>query len=236
VTVNGISISGADAGNYTPNTTTTTTASITPKPTKVKANAQTKVYGAADPALTYAITDGDPVSGDTFSGVLSRSAGESVGTYGITQNTLTLGSNYDLGFTPDNLTITYQRSGTCDGAAGHAILQPVNTALSATDTSMSVFKGGSTVPLKFRVCDANGNSIGSPGVVKSFTMSGAYGVVHGIDETIVSTTPDTAFRWDSTGQQWIFNLNTKALQTPSTQQGVITLNDGTSIIFYFGLK
>ncbi len=202
----------------------------------MKADPKTKVYGAADPVLTYQITSGDLVTGDSFSGSLSRGAGENVGSYPITQNTLALSGNYALTFTGDNLTIVYQQSGTCDGAAGHAILQPINIALSATDTSMSVFKGGSTVPLKFRVCDANGNSIGTPGVVTSFTMSGTYGVVSGVNETIVSTTPDTAFRWDSTGQQWIFNVNTKNLQTPSTQQGVIALNDGTTITFYFGLK
>jgi hypothetical protein len=236
VTVSGISISGTDAVNYTANTTATTTASITARPTKVKADAKTKVYGAVDPPLTYQIISGDLVTGDSFSGSLSRGAGENVGSYPIIQNTLTLGNDYDLTFTGDNLTITYQRSGTCDGAAGHAILQPVNTAVSAADASMSVFKAGSTIPLKFRVCDANGNSIGTPGVVTSFTMSATYGVVSGVNEAIVSTTPDSAFRWDSTGQQWIFNLNTKGLQAPSTQSGIITLNDGSTITFYFGLK
>src|SRR5207237_2390554 len=110
-------------------------------------------------------------------------------------------------FTGDNLINTNMNIGTCDCAASHSIQQPVTTAVSAAYASMSVFKAGSTIPLKFRVCDANGNSIGTPGVVTSFTMSATYGVVSGVNEAIVSTTPDSAFRWDSTGQQWIFNIS-----------------------------
>ena len=63
---------------------------------------------------------------------------------------------------PAQLTITYAApSSTCSGGAGHQILQPINI------DGSSVFKQGSTVPAKFRVCDASGNSLGTPGVVTS---------------------------------------------------------------------
>jgi len=57
----------------------------------VTANAQSKVYGSDDPALTY--VPGGFVPGDTaatvLSGSLSRVAGENAGnTYDIEQNTL----------------------------------------------------------------------------------------------------------------------------------------------------
>jgi hypothetical protein len=52
----------------------------------------------------------------------------------------------------------------------------------------------------------------------------------------VSTTPDAAFRWSATDQQWIFNMNSKALSANKTYYYRITLNDGTSIDFHFGLK
>jgi len=50
-----------------------------------------------------------------------------------------------------------------------------------------------------------------------------------------SATPDTAFRWDPTGQQWIFNQATKN-NSSLTTKGVtyyftINLNDGSSIYF-----
>ena len=79
---------------------------ITVRPITVTADPQSKVYGDADPALTYKITVGSLVQGDTFTGDLSRTAGESVGPYAINQGTLAPGSNYNLSFVTANLTIT----------------------------------------------------------------------------------------------------------------------------------
>jgi hypothetical protein len=111
------------------------------------------------------------------------------------------------------------------------ILQPVNT------DGKSVFKQGSTVPAKFRVCDANGVSIGTAGVVTGFTATSQAGTATAtVNETIVSTTPDTAFRWDPTAQQWIFNISTKNLKANTTYMYDVALNDGTHIRFQFGLK
>lgn len=100
-----------------------------------------------------------------------------------------------------------------------------------------MFKKGSTVPVKFRVCDANGKSIGNPGVVTSFRMTGVWSQVASLpNEDIISTTPDTAFRWSATDQQWIFNLSTKNLTAGRTYAYSIDLADGTSITSSFGLK
>lgn len=126
----------------------------------------------------------------------------------------------------------YATGGTCNGAPGHAVLQPINA------DGTSVFKQKSTVPVKFRVCDANGISVGTPGVVADFKLvqisAGTSSQV--VNEPVDSTTPDTAFRWDATAQQWIFNLNTKSLVAGTTYHYLITLNDGTTIAFRFGLK
>lgn len=120
----------------------------------------------------------------------------------------------------------------CDGAAGHQILQPIDPG------GTSVFKQGQTVPVKFRVCDANGVSIGSAGVVSSFlltqTVSGT--VTTNVEDIVDTNNPDTAFRWDSTDQQWIFNISTQNLAANSTYIYTITLNDGTIITFQYGLR
>ena len=50
------------------------------------------------------------------------------------------------------------------------------------------------------------------------------------------TIPDAAFRWDPDGQQWILNLSTKGLAAGVTYAYRITLNDGTTIDFQFGLR
>lgn len=55
-------------------------------------------------------------------------------------------------------------------------------------------------------------------------------------DVVTSTTPDTSFRWDSSGQQWIFNISTKPLARSQTYVYTIYLNDGTTIVFQFGLK
>jgi N-acetylneuraminic acid mutarotase len=129
--------------------------------------------------------------------------------------------------------VQYEPLGTtCDGDAGHQILQPINA------DGTSVFKLGRPVPAMFRVCDFFGNSVGTPGVVQSFLLTQIISgtVTQTLDDNVDSMTPDTAFRWDPTNLQWIFNMATKNLSTNKTYVYAITLNDGTMIGFQFGLK
>src|SRR5439155_199315 len=79
---------------------------ITKRAVTVTADAKSKTYGDADPALTYQITSGSLVTGDGFTGALSRAAGENVGSYAIQQGTLALSTNYALTYAGANLTIT----------------------------------------------------------------------------------------------------------------------------------
>ena len=70
---------------------------ITAKPITVTAAAKTKVYGEADPALTYTVNAGGLETGDSLSGALTRASGADVGTYAIGQGTLA-NSNYAITF------------------------------------------------------------------------------------------------------------------------------------------
>ncbi|SHH08401.1 MBG domain-containing protein, partial [Pedobacter caeni] len=79
--------------------------SITKKTVNVTAVAKTKVYGAADPALTYTFSPA-LIGTDVFTGNLNRAAGENIGNYAITQGALALNSNYTLAFTSADLNIT----------------------------------------------------------------------------------------------------------------------------------
>jgi putative cell wall-binding protein len=107
VTVTGlITLSGAAAGNYTVAQPVDPTANITTRPITATAANKSKVFGTADPALTYSVTSGSLVGGDSFSGALTRAAGEAVGTYPITQGTLALSANYNLSFVGATFTIT----------------------------------------------------------------------------------------------------------------------------------
>src|SRR5205085_2747980 len=80
--------------------------SITKRAVEITADAKTKTYGDADPALTYQITTGSLAFSDAFKGALTRAAGEAVGDYAITQGTVALNSNYTLTYVGANLSIT----------------------------------------------------------------------------------------------------------------------------------
>lgn len=77
---------------------------ITPKDISVTANAITKIYGDADPALTYNVAPAI-VAGDAFTGSLTRTPGMNAGTYAIQQGSLALSSNYNVHFTGNDFVI-----------------------------------------------------------------------------------------------------------------------------------
>src|SRR5207244_9267131 len=85
------------------------TLTVTPAPLAVAADAESKVYGAALPALTYAATGF--VNGDTAATALTGSpattaaAGSPVADYPVTQGSLAA-ANYAIAFTGNTLTVT----------------------------------------------------------------------------------------------------------------------------------
>jgi hypothetical protein len=218
-------------------TSAATTANITKAALAVKAADKTMLLNGTVPALTYAITG--LVGGETLatsdvtgSAACSTANGTVAGTFPINCTAGTLSSNnYSFSFSPGTLTVSY--AATCLGSPiGNPILQPVNNDGSST------FKQGSTVPLKFRACDANGNPVGPttavPNIVASFVLDHTTAGAPGLNETVDSTTPDTAFRWSP--DQWIFNLSTKNLTSNKTYTYKVTLVGGTFFYITFALK
>jgi len=90
---------------------------ITTRPITVTADAKSKTYGDADPALTYQTTSGSLAFSDAFTGELSRASGENVGTYAIGQNTLALNDNYVLTYVGANLVIGQKAASVTPNAA-----------------------------------------------------------------------------------------------------------------------
>ncbi|MEJ6981373.1 MBG domain-containing protein [Pedobacter sp. P351] len=123
------------SGNYILNFTSANL-TIASKAITVSAEAKTKTYGDADPALTYTITSGAMVGTDSFSGSLGRKAGENVGTYAINQNTLALSSNYTLNYTGANLSIG-TKSVTVTAEAKTKTYGDADPALTYTITSVT---------------------------------------------------------------------------------------------------
>jgi hypothetical protein len=121
---------------------------------------------------------------------------------------------------------------------GGVVLPPLN----ADGSSVYQRKGGSTIPVKFRVCGASGAAISSPALVfaptpnASLTMlSAVRGTIDNINEAGGVDVPDSAFRWDVSGQQWIFNMATTNLTSGQTYQFRINLAYA-SIVFQVGVK
>ena len=92
-------------GNYN-NLSGMVTDNIAPVDIIILADPQSKIYGDPDPELTYQVTEGSLVPGDSFSGMLTRDLGEDVGSYTILQGSLMLSPNYVLTYLGNDLTIT----------------------------------------------------------------------------------------------------------------------------------
>ena len=133
----------------------------------------------------------------------------SVGTKTFTVNASDIAGN------PATKTVTYAVLYRFGG-----VLQPVNT------DGTSIFKAGSTVPVKFQLFDAANAPIGS--AIASLTYAKVSSSVIGSDLEAVSTaaaTTGNAFRYDATAQQYIFNLSTKGWAQGTYRLTIHSLND-----------
>jgi len=116
------------------------------------------------------------------------------------------------------------------GYAFGGILHPINS------NGSSIFKLGSTVPVKFQLRDANGNFV-TNAVANILVMKwsdGPIGTEIEADSTSAATTGNL-FRYSSDGNQYIFNLNTKPLSA-GTWRITIKLDDGTLQYVLISLK
>jgi len=158
-----INPSGQSSTNYTISYVNGTVR-VTPVPLFITADAQSKIYGTSDPALTFGTTGlvNNPAlgvvdsAGTVLSGALTRTGGETVlgGPYAITVGTLAANSNYslssftgnDLVITPAALTVAANSQskvyGTGDPALTFGITGLVNNpALAIADTAGTVLSG-----------------------------------------------------------------------------------------------
>ena len=105
VHISGLTLSGADADNYTfASATATATADIDRRALTVEAVAKDRVYGDTNPVLTY--TSNGLVGNDVLAGSLTTAANRfsGVGVYAITQGNLA-NANYDIAYTGADLTV-----------------------------------------------------------------------------------------------------------------------------------
>jgi MBG domain (YGX type)/Immunoglobulin domain/Galactose oxidase, central domain len=253
-TYNTDSWSFTGTANYNDIAATTITDTINKAHLTVTADDKTKIYDGA-PFTAFTATLSGFVNGETDAGLrgtgdLSGAAGFTgtavgaflPGTWVITPTVNTLSAtNYDFPTVPTGyfvngtLTVTF---GTCGGSQmGGVILPPINS----DGTSVYPRKGGSTIPVKFTVCDANGNPISDPAAVFGSNMGATLSMLSAVrgtvspvnEEPVITNVPDVGFRYS--GGQWIFNMATTNLTQGNTYTFRINLAYG-SITFRVGVK
>ena len=204
-------------------------------------------YGGTVNLSATLTSSGSPVSGKTInftlngnpvgsaitngSGVATKTGASLSGIYpGFYQSGVGASFAGDSSYSPSSgtasLTVTY---GTCIGTdPGGVILPPINS------DGSSVYKrqGGSTIPVKFTVCDASGNPIFDPNAVflngccgSITTLTRMRGTVNNVNESGTNDIPDVAFHL--VGNHWQFNLVTTNLDAGYTYTFQINLKSGT---------
>src|SRR6185437_12022672 len=107
VGVYGITQGTLASPNYVVSSFTGASLTVTPRAITATADARSRAYGDANPALTYQVGGSGLVNGDTLSGALATPAttASDVGVYGIAQGTLAASTNYALNYSSANLTV-----------------------------------------------------------------------------------------------------------------------------------
>ena len=167
VGVYGITQGTLASPNYVVSSFTGANLTVTPRAITVTADAKSRAYGDANPALTYQVGGSGLVNGDTLSGALATPATTSsnVGAYGIGQGTLAASSNYALNYASANLTITPR-------------------AITVTADAKSRAYGDANPALTYQVGGSglvNGDTLSGALVTSATTSSdaGVYGITQG---------------------------------------------------------
>jgi hypothetical protein len=201
---------------------------ITKAPLTVNVANATKQLNAPNPPLTGTIVG--IKNGDNITATYTTTATQTspIGTYPINATLNDPGNklpNYTVTINPGTLTIFYRWDG---------FLQPINDT-AHTQLTMSVFKSGSTVPVKFQLKDANGNIVQAASLPLWVTPVKIGSTSQPVDESVYSDPPTSGqtYRWD--GSQYIYNW-----QSPKDPSGLYKIcakfDDGQTQCVNLGLK
>ena len=173
------------------------------------ASALSRVYGDANPVLTYAVGGSGVVNGDSLTGVLATSAttGSNVGTYAITQGSLAASANYalsyvgaDLQVIPRSVSVTADALSRIYGNANPTLTYVVTGATSKTGLINSDTLSGA--PTTTAVASSNVGSYG----ISSGTLSAPNYVVNFTGATL-SVTPATLTYIADPARRYVYTAN-----------------------------
>jgi hypothetical protein len=245
VSVSGIAISGADAGNYTGNTTAATTANITAKTLTGSFTAADKVYdGTTSATITNRSLTGK-ISGDDVSLIGGTATFNSalVGTNKtVTGTPFSLSGTDAANYTLASATLTTTASITAWSARG--FYQPVGETQTYSTLTPSAFvwntiKGGSTVPLKFNILKGTVEAT-STADITGFTANtvACLATVEDAVDAAFLTTGGTTLRYSGTpgvDGQFIQNWATPKVGQTTCYRVAMTAKDGSVLVAFFKL-
>jgi hypothetical protein len=205
----------------------------------VTADNKSKILGALLPPFTASYSgfkNGETLatSGVTGSPSLTTTATSAspVGSYTITAAIGGLAAvNYSFAFANGTLSIVYGFDG---------FLQPINDTahelVCAAPCPVSVFKAGSTIPVKFQIKAANGTVVWAA-VAPTFVGPVKGGTINlPIDESVYTDPPTPGSSYAANGNQYQYNWSTKGLQAGYYYRIGGQLEDGTTQYVYIALK
>jgi hypothetical protein len=253
VNVSGISIDGADSGNYhLTNSTATTIANITPLSTG-SFTAADKVWDGTTVATVLTRSTSNAIAGDdvSLSGGTANFDTANVGPNKTVTLTGAVLVGRDAGNYALNAPMTTTANITAWNASGKGFYAPVGVANSiftaapgtAPPTKPSAIpwntvKGGQTVPLKFNVFAGTVEKT-SLSDIKSFQQQQLPSCgtdLANADPVDVTTTGGTTLRYDTTGMQWIQNWGTSKVNTTTCYRAIVTFADSSTLEAFFQLS
>jgi hypothetical protein len=176
------------------------------------------------PVPTCSATDAVSGVDGRCTGTISGGNSNGVGAYTYTARATDLAGNATV------RVVTYHVVYAWDGFA-----QPVNDTAHQVGVATSVFKAGSTVPLKFTLTDAAGKVV-APATAPIWVTPVQGGAMSTpVNEQVYSDAADGGQVYRATGGMWSYNWSTKGLASAWWRVGV-RLDDGTTHYVTVGLR
>jgi hypothetical protein len=117
-------------------------------------------------------------------------------------------------------------------------LQPINDTAHQVDTSTSIFKAGSTVPVKFQLKRADGSVVEANDLPAWETPVKGSPTTATVDESLFGAAADsgTTYRFDASARQYIYNWSTAAAAKNYYHRIGVRLDDGQTYFVTIGLR
>ena len=120
----------------------------------------------------------------------------------------------------------------------NGFFQPINDTNFYTTEKLSVFKGGSTIPVKFQLKDAFGTIVQASTTPVWLAPQKGGVLTASIGESVYSDsgTSGNMFKWDSESQEYHYNWKTKGFATGFWYKLSVKLDDGNVYSVVVGLR